>query len=229
MTEPTPRPAAVVLGGSVLACELVLALLRATDVAIADDAHPGDAGLVAVLVDPDPAHWDTARVLQAPVVLLSLDVLPDHEIVACVVNGAEAVLHGDTDARKLEDAIMTVASGGSYLPAMQMRAVADALRAQVISSDATPRLTGREVDILSSIDRGESIKQTARVLGISRKTVENLQTRLFRKLAVRNRAQAIARAHALGLFPNIDGLDDTPGEAASDLAVVKEAAISASS
>ena len=33
-----------------------------------------------------------------------------------------------------------------------------------------------------------------------RLTVENLQGRLFRKVKARNRAQAVARAHALGLL-----------------------------
>jgi LuxR family maltose regulon positive regulatory protein len=59
--------------------------------------------------------------------------------------------------------------------------------------------TPRELDVLLGIARGDSIKQTARALGISPKTVESLQTGLFRKLGVRNRAQAVTRAHALGL------------------------------
>ena len=63
-----------------------------------------------------------------------------------------------------------------------------------------PSLTPREIDILASIDRGEVVKQTARQLGISEKTVQNIQSRLFRKLGARNRAQAVARAHELGLL-----------------------------
>ena len=43
--------------------------------------------------------------------------------------------------------------------------------------------------------------QTARVLGIAPKTVENVQTRLFRKLGVRNRSGAFAVADAFGLLP----------------------------
>ncbi|HJR25601.1 MAG TPA: helix-turn-helix transcriptional regulator, partial [Acidimicrobiales bacterium] len=64
------------------------------------------------------------------------------------------------------------------------------------SADLTPR----ERQILLSIDRGESVKQTARSLGISPKTVENLQSRLFSKLDVRNRAQAVSHAHGLGIL-----------------------------
>jgi methylmalonyl-CoA mutase N-terminal domain/subunit len=42
-------------------------------------------------------------------------------------------------------------------------------------------LTVRERQILAPIDRGDSVKQTARARGISIKTVESLQHRLFRK------------------------------------------------
>jgi DNA-binding CsgD family transcriptional regulator len=59
------------------------------------------------------------------------------------------------------------------------------------------------MDILLSIERGDSIKQTARHLGISEKTVQNLQSRLFTKLRARNRVQAITRAHQLGLLRTI--------------------------
>lgn len=73
-------------------------------------------------------------------------------------------------------------------------------------SPAEPRkgdveLTPRELDIICSIDRGLAVKQAARELGVSTKTVENLQSRLFRKLQVRNRAQAVAKAHGLGILP----------------------------
>jgi DNA-binding NarL/FixJ family response regulator len=64
-----------------------------------------------------------------------------------------------------------------------------------------PELTSRESDILGSLARGHSIRQTARALGIAPKTVENVQTRLFRKLGVRNRAGALAVADAFGLLP----------------------------
>src|SRR4029077_10378356 len=48
--------------------------------------------------------------------------------------------------------------------------------------------------------QGYSIRQTAQALGIAPKTVENIQTRLFRKLGVRNRSGALAVADALGLL-----------------------------
>jgi DNA-binding NarL/FixJ family response regulator len=63
-----------------------------------------------------------------------------------------------------------------------------------------PEISPRERDILQSIARGDSVRETARNLGITSKTVENTQTRLFRKLGVRNRVNALAAARRLGLL-----------------------------
>jgi DNA-binding NarL/FixJ family response regulator len=86
---------------------------------------------------------------------------------------------------------------------MVPRAVAKLVLERLRRTRAEPdvALTVRERDILESILEGDAIKQTARKLGITIKTVQNVQSRLFRKLDARNRAQAITRAHELGLLP----------------------------
>lgn len=63
-----------------------------------------------------------------------------------------------------------------------------------------PDLTARELDILRSIARGDTVRQTARLLAIAEKTVESLKARLFLKLGTHNRAGAIRAAYALGLL-----------------------------
>jgi DNA-binding NarL/FixJ family response regulator len=63
-----------------------------------------------------------------------------------------------------------------------------------------PELTGREREILAHIAQGHTIRQTARALGIAAKTVENTQTRLYRKLGTHNRGEALAIAYRLGLI-----------------------------
>jgi len=70
-------------------------------------------------------------------------------------------------------------------------------------------LTRREHEIVSAIGAGYSTKQIARLLGISVRTVDNLQGKLFRKLGVHSRtaalgvvgAQATARPKSLFLNP----------------------------
>src|SRR6266705_5344358 len=102
---------------------------------------------------------------------------------------------------RLRVADAVVGAGEVVLDPRQARMLVDAARGQLTARRAAGQApTPREREILVSIDRGESVKQTARALGISVKTVENLQRRLFRRLGVRNRAQAVAAAHARGLL-----------------------------
>ncbi|SDZ44298.1 DNA-binding response regulator, NarL/FixJ family, contains REC and HTH domains [Amycolatopsis xylanica] len=61
-------------------------------------------------------------------------------------------------------------------------------------------LTPRERDILVSISSGRTTRQTASELGISSRTVENLQGNLFRKLRVHSRTAAFVAAHDLRLI-----------------------------
>ena len=100
-----------------------------------------------------------------------------------------------------------VSQGYLVADSLPMRSLIGVVQAglgqRTADSGELPELTARESDILQSVARGYSIRQTARALGISPKTVENIQTRLFRKLGVRNRAAALAVADALGLLPDL--------------------------
>jgi DNA-binding CsgD family transcriptional regulator len=94
----------------------------------------------------------------------------------------------------------------------QAHAVANAVRAgmttagAVVSRRVLPpwgqqiSLTPREREILRSIGFGRTTKQTAAELGISARTVENLQGNLFRKLRVHSRTAALVVAHDLWLI-----------------------------
>jgi pimeloyl-ACP methyl ester carboxylesterase/DNA-binding CsgD family transcriptional regulator len=63
---------------------------------------------------------------------------------------------------------------------------------------AFTQLTGREAEILERIAQGLDNAQIAAHLGLSEKTVRNHITRIFDKLAVENRSQAIVRAREAG-------------------------------
>lgn len=155
---------------------------------------------VCVLAEPETHDWEAARQAGAPVVLVAGTTLDERETVAAVVEGADAVLDCLDDGAAVVDAVLTVAHEGPLLRPNQARALARALRQQSDGTTAPPSLTGREREILQAIHRGESLKQTADRLGVARKTIENLQCRLFRKIGARNRAQAVVRTHALGLL-----------------------------
>jgi len=158
---------------------------------------------VAVLVDPEPADWQAAAELGARIVLVPERELDPAMAVEALLRGADAVVAATHEPRKLVATVELVGAGQVVLDPLQARMLVDAARGQLEGHSRRGEAsapTPREREILASIDRGESVKQTARALGISVKTVENLQRRLFRKLGVRNRAQAVAAAHARGLL-----------------------------
>ena len=61
-------------------------------------------------------------------------------------------------------------------------------------------LTPRERDVLAMISQGFSNKSIARTLEISPETVKTHVKRIFLKLAVNTRAEAVCRAGSLGLL-----------------------------
>jgi DNA-binding NarL/FixJ family response regulator len=78
----------------------------------------------------------------------------------------------------------------------------DALRAFIPTSangaDAFPGLSEREAEVLELIARGHDNAQIAARLELSEKTVRNHITRIFEKMEVETRAQAIVRARDAG-------------------------------
>lgn len=62
-------------------------------------------------------------------------------------------------------------------------------------------LSPREVEILDRLAAGESNKEIARRLGISPNTVKTHVARVYEKLAVQRRVQAVEKARFLALIP----------------------------
>ena len=196
-----------VLGSPGLALDIFRQLLAAEGVVVAGggpDSPEGGGGAgvpaptVTARVDPQAGDWAAAKARGLPIVIVISKRTDDTEVLNALLAGAEAVLHGDSSPANVVAVLDEVRRGGTVLDAWQARALVRVARAAASQTPVT--LSKREGEILASIARGEAVKQTARGLGISPKTVENIQSRLFRKLGVRNRAQAVARAHELGIL-----------------------------
>ena len=67
-------------------------------------------------------------------------------------------------------------------------------------SEVQAALTPREHEILVLVSQGLTMAQVGRRLGISPRTVETHVAKLYRKLGVRTRVQAVSRASQLGLI-----------------------------
>lgn len=126
-------------------------------------------------------------------------------LTSLALGGADAVISLDDDNPSFDStlatAVTTLSEGGTVMRPDVARDVVNHARGRAgtaLSGEIT--LTRREVEILQCVGRGETVRKTAASLGISAKTVENLQSRLFRKLNVKDRSQAHTRATALGLL-----------------------------
>ncbi|HTS96558.1 MAG TPA: response regulator transcription factor [Streptosporangiaceae bacterium] len=161
--------------------------------------------IVAVLVDPAPADWDLVAELSVPAILVHSKPLESPELAEVLACGASALVSADRMDDHFLSVLRMVGQGYLVVDSMPMRPLIGAVRARwderAPGRLELPELTARESDILRSLAEGHSIRQTARALGIAPKTVENVQTRLFRKLGVRNRSGALAVADAFGLLP----------------------------
>jgi two-component system, NarL family, nitrate/nitrite response regulator NarL len=160
--------------------------------------------VVATMIDPDPPDWAIVEALGIPAILVHSKALEPPDLADALASGASSLVQAD----QIDDHFMSVLrmAGQGYLvvDSRPMRPLIGAVHARwdrgTPGGTGLPELTARECDILRSGAQGHSIRQTARLLGIAPKTVENIQTHLFRKLGVRNRAGAVAVASAFGLL-----------------------------
>jgi DNA-binding NarL/FixJ family response regulator len=158
---------------------------------------------ITVLVDPTEHDWpasENKRNGELVVIVTSRE--PKRSDVTKALSGGIATVPASRVDDLLAPAIRAAAQGYVLVNSTYVRALLGPSHAG--SNGGWQRwelaLTPREREILASIGRGHATKQTARLLGISIRTVENLQSNLFRKLRVHSRAAALVAAHDLGLL-----------------------------
>jgi DNA-binding NarL/FixJ family response regulator len=121
-----------------------------------------------------------------------------HLVTGAIRNGAAGYLvHGRFEPEELERRILAVARGEMVLSPAVTPAVFDALRrAPGADNDSRQEglgaLTAREREILNLLARGRSNRDIAEELFITNKTVKNHLSRIYEKIGVHSRAEAIA-------------------------------------
>lgn len=152
--------------------------------------------VTVVLVDPEPEDWTLSISLGAPTLVVRCGGVGDPSAIAdALAHGAHGLICADDVGAEFA-AMLTMVSRGHFALSGVYAAALARWRPPV-----RPELTTRESEILASIARGDTIRQTARSLGIAVKTVENTQARLFRKLGARNRTETLTIADGWGLVP----------------------------
>lgn len=108
-----------------------------------------------------------------------------------IKQGVHGLLGEDGSEEDLQRAIAAAAAGSTFMD----RRVREILNSSV--SRAPLHLTGREVEVLSLLKRGESNFGIARGLGLKEKTVEKHLSHIYEKLNITSRVEAILEAQRL--------------------------------
>jgi DNA-binding NarL/FixJ family response regulator len=169
------------------------------DVVLMDVRMPNVNGIEATreLVNPSKGEPHVPRVL----VLTTFDA--DDYVYDALAAGASGFLLKDALPDELVQAVRVVAAGDALLAPSVTKRLLERFASQ---RPAAPRkaeslrsLTEREREILVLIGRGRSNTEIAAELFIGEQTVKTHASRIFMKLGVRDRVQAVILAYDAGL------------------------------
>jgi DNA-binding NarL/FixJ family response regulator len=167
----------------------------APDVVLMDVRMPELNGL-------DAAREILARDTGTRVLMLTTFDIDDY-VYAALRAGASGFLLKDAPADELVRAVRVVAAGDALLaPSITRRMIADLVSRHAAprrSADELGRLTPRETEVLELLAHGISNAEIAAVLFVSEETVKTHVGKVFSKLGLRDRAQAVVMAYETGL------------------------------
>jgi DNA-binding NarL/FixJ family response regulator len=126
--------------------------------------------------------------------VLMLTVFEDTEkIFHALAAGASGYLLKRMPPKKLLEAIAEVRAGGSPMSASIARKVVESFQAAAPRGDESVDLSQRELSVINGLAEGLAYKQIADQLGVSIHTVRNYIRRIYEKLHVQSRTEAVAK------------------------------------
>ena len=126
--------------------------------------------------------------------VMMLTVYEDTEnIFDALAAGANGYMLKRTAGRELLEAIREVQRGGSPMTTHIARKVVQSFQRSAAAAAETESLSEREQQVLDLLSRGLIYKEIADKLGISYETVHTYIRRIYEKLQVRTRTEAVAK------------------------------------
>ena len=150
---------------------------------------------------------------RGPRVLILTTFDLDEYVYEALRAGAGGFLLKDAGAEELLHAIRVIAAGEALLsPSITRRLIADYARRPPTSERpaALAELTPRELEVLRFVARGLSNSDVARRLVLGEATIKTHVARIFQKLNLHDRAQAVVLAYESGLVTPGDAADNEP-------------------
>jgi DNA-binding NarL/FixJ family response regulator len=150
-----------------------------------------------------------ARELHPAVEVMVISVFGDEQrVVTALKAGATGYLLKDDPSSEIGAAISQLLQGGSPISPAIARYLIRVFRPAGPSESTAPAqpadsaidLTTRELEVLQLAAKGFSYGEIARMLGISGATVSSYTKKIYGKLAVHSRSEAVYEASRLGLI-----------------------------
>ncbi|MFL9876959.1 response regulator transcription factor [Herbaspirillum rhizosphaerae] len=188
-----------------------LAMLQGppADVLLVDLGLPDGSGIDVIVAAV--VQWPSCNIM------VSTTFGDETHVMRSIEAGAAGYLLKDSSPTKMIDEIRSLASGGSPISPIIARQVlarfrgAAAAAPAVVDRDnagargqeeASVLLSVREKEVLDYITRGFTAQEIARLMQLSPFTVRTFVRRIYSKLKVTSKTEAIYEARTLGLLPD---------------------------
>jgi DNA-binding NarL/FixJ family response regulator len=171
---------------------------REFDVLLVDLGLPDGSGVQAIRA---------ASMLRPAARIMVVSVFGDEEnVIQSIAAGASGYILKDSLSSEFVSTIRELLAGGSPISPMVARLVLNqarvtyADRVSPVEEAAPSPFTDREMEILTRVAKGFSFSEIAGLLDISINTVKTHVNRIYGKLAVHSRSEAIYEAGKIGVL-----------------------------
>jgi DNA-binding NarL/FixJ family response regulator len=171
-----------------------------TDVLLVDLGLPDGSGIDVIKAAVQ--QWNSCSVMVAT------NFGDETHVIRSIEAGATGYLLKDSSPARIVDEIRSVASGGSPISPIIARQVLARFRQigigganrPVVAEDAPQLLSVREKEVLELITKGFTANEIARLMSLSPFTVRSFVRRIYSKLNVTSKAEAIYEARNQGIL-----------------------------
>jgi DNA-binding NarL/FixJ family response regulator len=161
------------------------------DVLLVDIGLPSGSGLE--LIRHAARHLPQCNVMV-------ITVFAEEQLVLdCIEAGATGYLLKGSSPQDIANQIRSLVAGGSPISPTIARRLLRRFTGTRVVGDGAPSLSTQEQTVLSMSAKGYSYDEIARLLKLSRRTVETYVKRIYRKLQVHSKTAAVYEARKLGL------------------------------
>lgn len=198
------------LGGTATSLAEAMELLEGTpaDVLLVDLGLPDGSGID--VIHATARRWGNCNIM------VSTTFTDVTHVMRSIEAGAAGYLLKDSSPERIVDEIRSLASGGSPISPIIARQILARLRpggaGATVSNSASrhegpdvgdsPVLSVREKEVLDLITKGFTTPEIANLMQLSPFTVRTFVRRIYGKLKVKSKAEAIYEARTLGLSAN---------------------------